>query len=151
MPARSASARLLPRASEANQRSGECVSSSESGRRGDRRRRGALQAIARRGDRAVHAHSHARRVEHTRELERHLRGGKSGEPVRLVDVGDEDAGALVRRPKLWQVEPAKPMYRCDYSMVVTNRYFTEQALRLAKARRPTLESQRPCPGSPREW
>jgi restriction system protein len=28
---------------------------------------------------------------------------------------------------------AKPMYRCDHSMVVTNRYFTEQARRLARA------------------
>lgn len=28
---------------------------------------------------------------------------------------------------------AKPMYRCDHAMVVTNRYFTEQATHLAKA------------------
>lgn len=28
---------------------------------------------------------------------------------------------------------AKPMYGCDHAMVVTNRYFTEQAQRLAKA------------------
>lgn len=28
---------------------------------------------------------------------------------------------------------AKPMYRCEHAMVVTNRYFTEQAQRLAKA------------------
>ncbi len=28
---------------------------------------------------------------------------------------------------------AKPIYRCEHAMVVTNRYFTEQARRLAKA------------------
>lgn len=28
---------------------------------------------------------------------------------------------------------AKPMYRCDRAMVVTNRYFTGQAKRLAQA------------------
>lgn len=33
---------------------------------------------------------------------------------------------------------AKPMYRCDQAMVVTNRYFTEQAKRLAKANGVTL-------------
>lgn len=33
---------------------------------------------------------------------------------------------------------AKPMYRCDRAMVVTNRYFTEQAKRLAKANEVTL-------------
>jgi restriction system protein len=33
---------------------------------------------------------------------------------------------------------AKPMYRCDRAMVVTNRYFTEQAKRLARTNGVTL-------------
>ncbi|MGH3026557.1 MAG: restriction endonuclease, partial [Gaiellaceae bacterium] len=36
---------------------------------------------------------------------------------------------------------AKPMYRCDRAMVVTNRYFTQQAKRLARANGVSLWSR----------
>jgi restriction system protein len=58
-------------------------------------------------------------------------------------VLEKDGARTVVQAKRWkknvgvkaiqEAVAAKPMYRCNYSMVVTNRYFTEQARRLAKA------------------
>lgn len=58
-------------------------------------------------------------------------------------VLEKDGARAVVQAKRWsrnvgvkavqEAVAAKPLYRCDYSMVVTNRYFTEQARRLAKA------------------
>jgi len=58
-------------------------------------------------------------------------------------VLEKDGARTVVQAKRWkknvgvkavqEAVAAKPMYRCDYSMVVTNRYFTQQAIRLARA------------------
>ena len=58
-------------------------------------------------------------------------------------VLEKDGARTVVQAKRWkknvgvkavqEAVAARPMYRCDYSMVVTNRYFTEQASRLARA------------------
>jgi len=58
-------------------------------------------------------------------------------------VLEKDGARTVVQAKRWkknvgvkaiqEAVAAKPMYRCDYAMVVTNRYFTEQAQRLARA------------------
>lgn len=58
-------------------------------------------------------------------------------------VLEKDGARTVVQAKRWsknvgvkaiqEAVAAKPIYRCDYAMVVTNRYFTEPAQRLAKA------------------
>lgn len=58
-------------------------------------------------------------------------------------VLEKDGARTVVQAKRWkknvgvkaiqEAVAAKPVYHCEYSMVVTNRYFTEQATRLAKA------------------
>jgi restriction system protein len=63
-------------------------------------------------------------------------------------VLDRDGVRTVVQAKRWtknvgvkaiqEAVAAKPMYRCDCAMVVTNRYFTDQAKRLAEANRVTL-------------
>jgi restriction system protein len=63
-------------------------------------------------------------------------------------VLDKDGSRTVVQAKRWtknvgvkaiqEAVAAKPMYRCDRAMVVTNRYFTDQAKRLAEANRVTL-------------
>lgn len=58
-------------------------------------------------------------------------------------VLEKDGARTVVQAKRWtknvgvkaiqEAVAAKPMYRCDRAMVVTNRYFTDQAKRLARA------------------
>jgi restriction system protein len=73
------------------------------------------------------------RVEQTRA------GGDYGADLVL----EKDGVRTVVQAKRWtknvgvkaiqEAVAAKPIYRCDHAMVVTNRYFTEPALRLARA------------------
>lgn len=81
----------------------------------------------------------------------HLFAGRGYRVTQTCARGDYGADLVIQRDgartvvqaKRWkknvgvkaiqEAVAAKPIYRCDYAMVVTNRYFTEQAKRLAEA------------------